>query len=175
MKKNNLVIALLLLSILLIACTSKEEKAAIEYLKDSMKSPSSFKVISVDKDDFDAQIDYDTLYHISQVYGTYWIDSVLVDSIQIWRIEYPAHSTYFIEYDAANSFGAVLRNSDFIYVTKEGDTYFSKEFFSKYIDEKKYDHTESCSNIYKNSYDNRISQLLQPNEWAYSYQIKPKL
>lgn len=166
--------ALSIMSILLSSCTSKEQKAAEEYLKNTMKSPSSFEVIEVKKSEHEASTSYDTIYHIGSVYetkGSYRfrlsLDSVFVDSIQIWRIEYPAIVSYSIEYDAANSFGAILRDKEDVYVTADGETYFPNEFIGKCIDEKILDHTEVFSRIYSKG----IGYSIERGEWVDRYQI----
>lgn len=172
MKKNFMAIALCLVCALFAACASKEQKAAVEYLKESMKSPSSFNVISVDAENKEVQISYDTLYHVKKCYGDNFygirtIDSVLVDSIKVWRIEYPAHTEFFIEYDAANSFGAMIRDTEFVYYVDAGNIFFSKEYYGKYFDEKIFDHQESYNLVFSSG----VNRYIEENAWVYPYEL----
>lgn len=172
MKKNLMAMALCLVCALLASCVSKEQKSAVEYLKNSMKSPSSFKVVSVEVEHKEARISYDTLYHVSKWYGfnSYGIratDSVLVDSIEIWRIEYPMYTDYFIEYDAANSYGAIIRDSESVYYVDEENIFLFKEFISKYADEKVFDHKEAYEKVFTNG----VSKYIKEDSWVYSFDL----
>lgn len=168
-----LAIALCLVCAMFVSCTSKEQKAAEAYLKDSMKSPSTFKVISVEKFEHEPNTSFDTLYHVGKIYETLSygyrlsLDSIAIDSIQIWRIEYPAYIDYDIEYDAANSYGAILRDFKDVYVTPDGETYFPNEFFGKFLDEKKLDRIES----YSRKYNRGLSYSLKEGAWISSYEL----
>ena len=172
MKKNVMAMALCIVCALLASCTSQEQNAAVEYLKNSMKSPSSFKVINVKVEKEEANEHYDTLYHVCKCYGfdSYGIrstDSVLVDSIQVWRIKYPAYTNYSIEYDAANSYGAIMRETKSVYYVDEENIYFFEEFVRKYIDEKEFDHQDS----YKKVYSSGVNDYIEENSWVYSLEL----
>ena len=147
MKKNYVAIALCLVCAIFTSCIDKDQKAAEEYLKNMMKSPSSFKVISVDLTEMEPSSSYDTLYHISKVYDHYFysiheFDSVAIDSIRIMRRDYPAYKNYFIEYDAANSYGAIIRDSEFV-IVYEGEACSLTDFIAKFSDKEVLDHTEA--------------------------------
>ena len=169
MKKNYLFAVLTFVCVIFASCTSKEEKAAIQYLKSTMKSPSSFKVINVSYTEMDARIEFDTLYHISKVqernvYGMRNVDAVEIDSIKIMRIEYPAYTDYSIEYDAANSFGAIIRDTESVVVCK-GEASDYGDMISKYYDKKNFDHFET----YKKTFNTEsliLTDNLQPGKWV---------
>lgn len=168
--KNYLAIALCLVCALFVSCTNKEQKVAVEYLKNTMKSPSSFKVVNVKTYEKDASISYDTLYHIMEVYKSKYdwlVDSVSVDSIKIYRIEYPRYTKYDIEYDAANSFGAVIRGNQEVYVVDVDHVYFFEEYIRKYMNEKVFDYQE----IYNETYSKDINIATNKGEWVSSWQL----
>ena len=172
MKKNLMAIALCLVCALLTSCASKEQKIAVEYLKASMKSPSTFQVVSVEIENMDTRVSYDTIYHVSKWYGfnSYGFrttDSVLVDSIEVWRIEYPAYTDFFIEYDAANSYGAIIRDSESVYYVDDENVFLFEEFISKYVDEKVFDRKESCKMVFRSDIDRNIKE----NTWVYPFQL----
>jgi hypothetical protein len=157
MKKYHLFFALSIMCAMFASCTSKEQKAATEYLKGTMKSPSSFKVISIEEDQMEARSSYDTLYHVSKLYehsfySLHYVDSIKVDSIKIMRTDYPAYTNVFIEYDAANSYGAIIRDSEFV-VVYNGDACSLSDFIKNYGVES-LDHYEAHSTTLKNNWDN---------------------
>ena len=157
MKNYYVFIALAFVCATLFSCSSKEQKAATEYLKGTMKSPSSFKVVSIEEDQMEARSSYDTLYHVSKLYehSTYslhYVDSVKIDSIKIMRTDYPAYTNVFIEYDAANSYGAIIRDSEFV-VVYNGDACSLSDFIEKYGMES-LDHYEAHSTTLENNFSN---------------------
>ena len=162
MKKYYLVMALFLVCALLTSCGNNgkqegqqkedfKQKAAIELLKRSLKSPSSFELINIIDMESEAHSTYDTLYHVKKINETAYYDmNVVIDSIQIWRTDYPDCMYYLITYDAANSYGAILRGNESIYVTEDNMAYFSVDFIYKYKENKVLDHTEKYDKTYKN-------------------------
>lgn len=159
--------ALCFICAILFSCVSKEQKIATEYLKSTMKSPSSFKVISVEKENIPASISYDTTYHIKKIckHSYYMVDSVLFDSIKIWRTEYPQHQKFFIKYDTANTYGGIMREAEEVCVVN-GEPFLWKEFI---INEayKKFDHIEA----YKKTIYHDILFAVDNEEWIYSFQL----
>ena len=174
MKKNYLFIALSLFCAVFVSCTSKDQKAAVEYLKNTMKSPSSFKVIDVEVTEMEPSSSFDTLYHISEVYDyTIYsirrVDSVAVDSIKIMRIDYPVYTNYFIEYDAANSYGAIIRDHESVVVCN-GEANLFWDFISEYTDKKVLDHVEAYSQTIPIS-GVVIEDNLQTGKWLDKYDL----
>lgn len=145
-----------------------KQKAAIELLKNSLKSPSSFELINIIDMESEAHASYDTLYHVKKVYETsYYEINVVVDSIQVWRTDYPNCMYYLITYDAANSYGAILRDRESIYVTEDNMAYFSLDFISKYMENKVLDHTEKYDITYKNT----MAYEAKKGEWVSKFDL----
>ncbi|MBR3647213.1 MAG: hypothetical protein IKN59_02360 [Paludibacteraceae bacterium] len=167
MKNLSMAMALCIVCALASSCVNKEQKIATEYLKDSMKSPSSFKVISVEKESIPARISYDTTYHIKNICKhSYKVDSVIFDSIKIWRSEYPKHLKFFIEYDAANSYGAIIRETEEVCVVND-KPFLWEEFITNVVDDKKLDHVEA----YKKTIYHDILFTVDGEEWIYDFQL----
>lgn len=129
MKRNFYFIVFTLLSaFMFVSCKSAEQKRAEEYLQNQMESPSSFKVISCEMNESEAYSTFDTIYHVKKIKGKeYYSIKVLIDSIKVTERQYPTRHSYFIKYDAANIFGAILRDSTSIYVAN-GKCYSIEEF-----------------------------------------------
>lgn len=108
-----------------------EQNGAIEFLKTQMKSPTSFQVVSVRVDTCAPYELVDTLYHISKIYKNFYsIDKVYVDEAKLRTHKYPARNEYHIEYDAANSFGAILRERATI-IAVNGEYYNTLDFYKE--------------------------------------------
>ena len=58
------------------------------------------------------------------------------------RIDYPAYKNYFIEYDAANSYGAIIRDREFV-IVYNGEACSLTDFISKFSAKEVLDHTEA--------------------------------
>lgn len=171
--------ALILICALVASCGSKgkqedqqkedlKQKAAIEHLKNSLKSPSSFELINIIDMETEAHSSYDTLYHVKRLNETaYYEMNVVIDSVQIWRTDYPNYVYYLITYDAANSYGAILRDSESVYVTEDNRAYFGIDFVSKYDEKKVLDHTEKYDKTYK---DVRAYSV-KKGEWVSKYDL----
>lgn len=172
--KKYLAIALCLVCAFFSSCVGKEQKAAIEYLKNSMDSPSSFKVVKVDVSQHECKVEYDTLYHVKKVvyeesFGyRISLESIEVDSIKIFRVEYPAYTDYEIEYDAANLFGAIVRDFDDVYVCN-GKTFFASEYYGVFRENKSFDHQETYKKIYEDTMFASLS--LENGSWADRYEL----
>ena len=155
-----------------VSCKSAEQKKAEEYLQNQMKSPSSFKVISCELDLLEAYSTFDTIYHVKKIKGTkssfsddyISIDNVLIDSIKVTERQYPARHSYLIEYDAANSFGAILRDSKSIYVVN-GECY-DLETFVKIGKEIPYS-AEAVNLTIKDPY----GVFIKEGEWVYKWDL----
>ena len=116
----------------------------------------------------EAHSSYDTLYHVKRVNETaYYEINVVIDSVQIWRTDYPNYMYYLITYDAANSYGAILRDSESVYVTEDNRAYFGIDFVSKYDEKKVLDHTEKYDKTYK---DVRAYSV-KKGEWVSKYDL----
>ena len=129
--------------------------------KNSLKSPSSFKLINVNVSEKDASISYDTLYHIGKIRHNKYDNDVIVDSIKIMKIEYPKCLINDIEYDASNSYGAIIRETEQIYVITENEVYFPLEYFEEYKERKFFDHTENYHKSYSVWYN-----YLNEGDWV---------
>ena len=172
MKKVCMAMALCLVCAMFISCGNKKDKA-VEYLKNTLESPASFDLVDIDDGlEIDAQTSYDTLYHVGKCYEheifySRYIDSVYVDSIEVWRTEYPACSSFSITYDAANSYGVIIRKTkDIWYVNGEG-CFTPEEFVQKYTEEKKLDY----KGAYMKTFKNVISRYVEEGEWTSPYNL----
>lgn len=130
-----------------------------------MKSPSSFKVIEASENQMDARVTYDTLYHVCKIfatdlYGIRLADSVRVDSMKIMRTDYPAYTNVDITYDAANAFGAVIRDVESVVVYNEEACSF-KDFVNKNGVES-LDHTE----VFEKTYVHHVSGNMKEGDWV---------
>lgn len=157
-------IALCIFSVAAIHAENSERQNAENYLKNSLLSPSSYKLVKVKSRHQETTVLYDTLYHIEKVYahtnyGIKDIDSVSIDSIQIMKESYPACNVYHFEYDASNRYGAILRGNDDVWVCN-GKCYFADEYIEKYMNNQVLDHKEA------------LRLLIVVSYGAYDYKLK---
>lgn len=116
MKVIKLFIATLVCAAMMASCQSKEEKGAIDFVRQNLKNPESMKVDSVTFEDEPFVENYDTTeYFVSACEGevSYFdstkydiVTKLTVDSIKI--ISNPAFRRYRVYYKATNSFNAVV-------------------------------------------------------------------
>lgn len=150
MKKIIFPIMIVIVSSCIVSCKSKnakdaEQQLAIEYLKSTLVSPSSFKLIDVTKYEYEDSISYDTLCHVKELTYSY----ALTDSMKILEVLRPKHKDYQIVYDASNEFGAIIRDEDEIVICN-GKPYTPLEFTDMYIENKKEIHKEAQVNKFTN-------------------------
>lgn len=174
MKKIYFVLALCLGALVVSCSGNKEQKQAEEYLQNILRSPSSFKVIKVEKSQVDASVSYDTIFHINRVYldkNYYYlrrVESVVIDSIQVFRTDFPAYTNYQIEYDAMNTYGAVLRDEDNVLVC-DGKCYFYSEYYDAFSDQAVFDHQEPI--LLKIDNLSYADDDLQDDTWIQSFEL----
>lgn len=147
-----LLIVIVSASFCVTSCKNEDEKAkdaeqqlAIEYLKSTLASPSSFKLIGVTVSGHEDSISYDTLYHVKKLTYSY----ALTDSMKIMEVLRPKHKEYQIIYDASNEFGAIIRDEDEIVICN-GKPYEHQEFTSMFLENKKEIHKEAQVNKFMN-------------------------
>ena len=108
------------------ACTSYEQRIAVECLKPHLKCPSTMKVVDFSYRYVDADTVRDTTYHIMSINGStkrwnkiYYpsdLKKVVTDSVRITTKIYPAHKHCTVKFDSQNLMGAMVRNTESVVI-----------------------------------------------------------
>ena len=120
--KKHLLLALLILSFA--ACTSYEQRLAVECIKPHLKCPSTMKVVDFSYRYVEADTVRDTTYHIMSINGSrkdrmYYpcdLKNVVADSMRITTKIYPAHKLCVVKFDSQNLMGAMVRNTESVVI-----------------------------------------------------------
>lgn len=103
-------IGIVLACIVLAGCGesyTKKQEMAIATVKASLKCPSTFSLVSISNErTMEEDVRYDTTFFYCKIFSS----RTNYDSISVTKYVYPAHSYISVEYDAQNSFGAMVRN-----------------------------------------------------------------
>jgi len=132
---------------LLSSCNSytPTEEMAIETVKSMCKSPSSFKLINVSEVQIDPYIKLDTAFYYRGLYRTSYevhnLPDVLFDSIYVTKQYWCGYTAVTVEFDAQNSFGAMMRGKETIRIDNGRIIFDTKPDKVEVVETKKYEST----------------------------------
>lgn len=113
-------ILLLLPLFMLESCHTPDENIAIDFLKNHCKSPSSFKLIKCESNEYtsDNDVKYDTSFYYkdSWIYPIY--ENAKYDSISVEKRWYENSKATWVDvtFEASNAFGVMLKNYETVIV-----------------------------------------------------------
>ena len=180
MKK--IIIAFIGMSVMFVSCMSKEEKQAKENeelatscVRATLKCPSSMQVSHIEQLAVTDTIEFDTLYHISQIvrrtewlYGTkfeYEITKLEIDSIRELKRIYPAYTHCSVYFDAQNSYGAMVRENETVAIVN-GYAILFRDFFAEHYETPEIKTWSVEPIVYTDNFKYGLEYLVEEGEWV---------